>query len=36
MLDTVLNDNLPLAHEAIYKAINGTNKKYHRNKENIF
>jgi hypothetical protein len=23
MLDTVLNENLPIAREAIYKAING-------------
>lgn len=24
MLDTVLNENIPAAHDAIYKAINGT------------
>jgi len=26
MLDTVLNENIPAAHDAIYKAINGINE----------
>ncbi len=26
MLDTVLNENIPAAHDAIYKAINGIDK----------